>query len=470
MSHKKRKTVDLPTPNAPPPSPPPVLKVTTISPLDPSLPLESLIPSNLLPVDFMSTDFNKSCHHISGPSLHLLETLREMLSDYDLPTLFENTPSPSIQVFLPTKSTTSDTIRVDPETASKLYKTHSTYCRGPSPLESLFQSTFLKDLSLFNQNPSWGYSELETFYGIKNHVTNWHYDFQHNFTIQVSGSKKWELGMGEENVLLGCTPHFLEESVVEGQVLNGRLSSPDFEFTPPTEPTDTCTLLPGDFLYFPPGMFHRVTTLQTGLSLNISIIGKSYSDIYCDALKGLLNKEKKWREAVRDKDEFFRLCEGVGRVEGEWVWCEGGNEKREEEEEEFEEDEDVDEEEVDYVKRDSQVFNIDEEFEVTRLGKDITEISNFIVNPISMLLTENDITSYFSRLTKKPIKQTNIIKYVLNVNYAGNENMEACNRAVLECERGGEGERFLEGVRKGRVGEYGKGRKWLWWLGGIVEG
>ncbi|GMH74427.1 hypothetical protein TrST_g2256 [Triparma strigata] len=440
------------------PSQSPLLKTSTLPPVDINLPLEDLVPSLLLPSDFKSQTFNTSCHHVKGCSLHLISSLKSILNDYDLESLYHESPSPSIQIFLPTKSPTADTIRVEPETASKLSSTHSTYCRGPPALSALFQSTFLSDLNLFNSNPNWGYSELEAFHGHTPHVTNWHYDFQHNFTIQLSGSKKWDFKKGERNVRLGCTPHFNDVSVVEGQILNGKLSNPDFEFKPPQSCDVSCVLSSGDFLYFPPGVFHRVTTVSTGLSVNISIIGKSYSDIYCDGLKGLLNKDVRWRGIVSSKSEFLKLCKEENDIKGEWIWCEGGNERVEESDSEEEED---------VVIRKSKTFNVDDDFE-----GEVEVGGNLKVNPLSDLLTEKEITGYFRMISGHEVEEEeegDNVKYILNVNYAGNDDMEATNRNVLECRRGGKGEEFLEGIRKGRVGEYEEGRKWLKWLGGLVD-
>jgi len=37
--------------------------------------------------------------------------------------------------------------------------------------------------------------EIETFVSRKGNYTDWHMDFQENFTIQVKGSKKWRLAV-----------------------------------------------------------------------------------------------------------------------------------------------------------------------------------------------------------------------------------------------------------------------------------
>ena len=78
---------------------------------------------------------------------------------------------------------------------------------------------YIDDLGLGLGNVNYAYGEVETFHSASNHVTPPHYDFQVNFTIQVSGEKVWKLGRGPPAVELGATPHFVGEGVREGQVL-----------------------------------------------------------------------------------------------------------------------------------------------------------------------------------------------------------------------------------------------------------
>ena len=52
------------------------------------------------------------------------------------------------------------------------------------------------------------------------HVTDWHYDFQENFTMQLRGSKRWHFRKsGVTRPIRGFTPHFRSSSeIVEMQV------------------------------------------------------------------------------------------------------------------------------------------------------------------------------------------------------------------------------------------------------------
>ncbi|KAL3808536.1 hypothetical protein ACHAXA_002703 [Cyclostephanos tholiformis] len=175
----------------------------------------------------------------------------------------------------------------------------------------------------------------------------WHTDFQENFTIQLSGSKRWTLRRGRVcHPLTGTTPHFAlrDYTVVENQLKAARLCS---RHPPPphthtshsssssSEKDDddgkndddslpssssggygfaydddnavgdemTITLYPGDVLYFPAGMWHTVETLEAGISLNVSLMGTSYAKLVCEGLQHLLlgSDDGGWREIVSSR-------------------------------------------------------------------------------------------------------------------------------------------------------------------------
>ncbi|CAD7923940.1 unnamed protein product [Amoebophrya sp. A120] len=51
--------------------------------------------------------------------------------------------------------------------------------------------------------------EIETFISKKGHITDWHQDFQENFTIQLQGVKRWYIRKGRvQEPILGITPHY----------------------------------------------------------------------------------------------------------------------------------------------------------------------------------------------------------------------------------------------------------------------
>jgi len=191
----------------------------------------------------------------------------------------------------------------------------------------------------------------------KKHNTGWHTDFQENFTIQLSGIKRWTLRRGRvRHPLRGTTPHYARDaSVVENQLKVARLSclggnssteataSPEgifngsygFEYGENNAhgPEQTITLHPGDVLYFPSGMWHRVETIEPGVSLNVSLMGTTYATLVCDALQHLLvGKEEGWREVVTSRPgvedgapgRLQGLLGGLSRLVDDFVRKEGG--------------------------------------------------------------------------------------------------------------------------------------------------
>lgn len=72
-----------------------------------------------------------------------------------------------------------------------------------------------------------GRGEIELFVSAQaGAVTEWHYDFQENFTLQLPGRKKWNLQSNtriHSTLPRAVTPHYQSKSVVEGQLLAARL-------------------------------------------------------------------------------------------------------------------------------------------------------------------------------------------------------------------------------------------------------
>jgi hypothetical protein len=205
--------------------------------------------------------------------------LEELLYNLDPVSILRNTSSDAIFVWLKTDSGLVNSIEVaDADTAIALHNAgHATYCRAPPSVEQHLVSSLLTDTGLGcgQYDPSGesmtklGRGEVEVFISTKNHTTGWHTDFQENFTLQLSGIKRWVLHKGSvRHPLRGCTPHYASPSSVEPQLKAARLADPNFQFRHPVagvnavgEP-DTVTLKPGDVLYFPAGMWHKVETIE----------------------------------------------------------------------------------------------------------------------------------------------------------------------------------------------------------------
>jgi len=112
----------------------------------------------------------------------------------------------------------------DPSAAAALHSAgHSAYCRAPPGVEQslvghLLAGTGLGCLSAAEAATQEGTAstesalargEVEMFFGTAGHVTDWHFDFQENFTVQLSGSKRWLLARSPiAHPLRGHTPHY----------------------------------------------------------------------------------------------------------------------------------------------------------------------------------------------------------------------------------------------------------------------
>lgn len=109
---------------------------------------------------------------------------------------------------------TLDSISVDDHSqAIKLYHAgHSIYCRAPAELEHAVVPRLLDELGIGiigSGTDKYRRGEIELFLSRKGHATDFHTDFQENFTIQISGTKKWIFRKSSAVApLRGCTPHF----------------------------------------------------------------------------------------------------------------------------------------------------------------------------------------------------------------------------------------------------------------------
>jgi Cupin superfamily protein len=221
----------------------------------------------------------------------------------------------------------------DAESAYYLHQAgHALYCRAPPALERTLVSSLLADTGLGcgqydptgTRMTSLGRGEVEVFVSSKaGHVTGWHYDFQENFTLQVSGIKQWTIQKGlVSHPIRGCTPHYNAPGTVESQLLAARLSNPNFSFTSEpisveatvldsahnaptnsaqpnaTGPVETVTLYPGDVFYFPAGMWHTVQAIEPGLSLNVSLMASNFANVTCQALQHCLLQRDEWRQCL----------------------------------------------------------------------------------------------------------------------------------------------------------------------------
>ena len=290
---------------------------------------KSLFETLVYPVtkdDFLRTYFRRKALHLRqghGSDRHK-DLIENHLQDLDPSFLLHETSSENVFVWVvpnanddDSKATSSKIHSLefaDPQQAVLLHAAgHATYCRAPPSVEQPMVANMLHGTGLGcgQYDPSGtgratlGRGEVEIFMGTASHTTQWHYDFQENFTIQLSGSKRWTLQESTVRYpLRGCTPHYADADVVESQLKAAHLGTDRFVFGQPQEginavgPTRQVLLTAGDVLYFPAGMWHKVETVEPGVSLNVSLMATNYGTIVCQALQHLLLKQDKWRETI----------------------------------------------------------------------------------------------------------------------------------------------------------------------------
>ena len=329
----------------------------------PSIPLSPTLEELIYPMtsdEFLSTIFRKKALHVTcsyqrqqsdetssnrsqqnkHATIRVAKLCKEMYH-LDAQKLFQETSSEQIFLWLqknnPQKESSDDgydstkqkrepprkeiqSIEIsDPETAYTLhtYGNHSSYCRAPPHVEQNLVASLLRETGLGcgQYDPSgesqtvMARGEVETFISChQGQLTNWHYDFQENFTIQLSGVEKWTIQQGMVgDPLRGCTPHYARQpGIVESQLKAAHIFDPNFEFGFPQPgktakgPQVDVVLQPGDVLYFPAGMWHKVEVIEPGVSINVSLMAQNYATVTSHALTQLLmtSNNKGWTEPI----------------------------------------------------------------------------------------------------------------------------------------------------------------------------
>lgn len=254
-----------------------------------------------------------------------LSEVSNTLYDLDVKKMLAETASDQIHVWLkttkPLQSGSEENMQVldsitvdDHEQAYKLYQAgHSLYCRASAEFESMVVLKLANELqygvrNIFH-NDRFRRGEVEMFFSRANHFTDFHSDFQENFTLQLSGSKRWIFQESKAtHPLRGCTPHFnlsgANTDVAEQQVKVLRLGNPTFSTVDYRAGADgngphrSVVLHPGDIMYHPAGVWHRVECIEDSISINISLTSVSYADIFCSSLQQMLLENPRWRSAV----------------------------------------------------------------------------------------------------------------------------------------------------------------------------
>lgn len=275
--------------------------------------------------DFLERFWTKETYHGGAKTKESVLLLKRILHDpvcglesLDVRSLVESTPSPQIHVWVKRTSANAsplNSITVDADVAFTLHQAGaSLYFRAPQDLEDALVTPLQRELGLHfgGVYPDGDRrSEVETFVSTRGHTTEWHTDFQENFTIQLSGVKRWTFAPGQNRTPVRAqTPHYQEPvDVVETQAKlhkddrgapllrkNGwqreyRGGDPKLE--------RVVVLRPGETLYFPSGMWHRVECLEDSISINISIKSQTWTDVVLSGVRQYLLAHPPCRERVR---------------------------------------------------------------------------------------------------------------------------------------------------------------------------
>ncbi|CAE7032958.1 yxbC [Symbiodinium natans] len=277
--------------------------------VDPSLEPEELVARLLAPLS--REEFLKHCWAEKAVAVHghprRLAPIAARLSDLDLEAMLQESPSDVVHAWLrdgQTASSSSSSARgvrsvgVDAAAALGLRAARAAlYFRANEDLENLLVSRICSGLGAgaAGMYPGDGRprGEIETFVASEGHVTGWHTDFQHNFTFQLRGAKRWRFKAGPvKNNVRALTPHFQTRSNFEQQMKLHLLSDPtQADYRPPDEffaDAEEVELHEGAVLYHPAGIWHHVECLgEESISINVSLSFATWADLVGDAMHQL---------------------------------------------------------------------------------------------------------------------------------------------------------------------------------------
>lgn len=349
---------------------------------------------------------------------------------------------------------------------------NATYCRAPPRLEQLLVSALLNDTGLgCGQYDATGESitclgrgEIEVFISTTGHLTDWHFDFQENFTLQLSGVKKWSLQKGTvKHPLRGCTPHYNSSDSVEPQLKAARLGDSNFCFGRPESgknasgQVETIVLRPGDILYHPAGYWHRVEAIEEGVSINVSLMATTFAALTCQSLQHILMQKDEWRQCVCGSpdvsaiDRLKTLLRELPSVVAEFERNAGAEcilppalrdcpvpqlslkkqsavEKKHGNDADGDMDSDVSSDEY----SDREIVDADS-FPVMSKHHEWEASMSFATNPLAALVEESEVRDFYetAEVTPNSTGEEDSRVFVLNVNFAGNESHESYIRLKL---------------------------------------
>ena len=212
----------------------------------------------------------------------------------------------------------------DPATAIHCYLAgHTLYFNPPEALQRHWIRPLCKDLGLDfglekdlgsgtesstdeSKNDGFG-GDIEIFAVRGTHLTDWHFDAQENFTIQLKGTKKWSFApSGIRSPVTNCVNdgniarkiYHDQKKVHYGTNANSTI--PPGKETLNMNTVRTVTLRPGSVLYIPAGWWHKVVCEEESgsLSMNFSITTLNWIDLFVNVVSQHLYKFPHWRDNI----------------------------------------------------------------------------------------------------------------------------------------------------------------------------
>jgi hypothetical protein len=133
------------------------------------------------------------------------------------------------------------------------------------------------------------------------HGLPWHFDSPNVFVLQITGSKRWQLGRKR----VAAPPFLMEAEGDYAEKTVAFLKQLGFTVELPNEAdADEVLLSPGDVLYMPPGVWHRATAVG-GPSCHISLLSRplAFGKVLRALVTALAMKRESWRTDTSWLDE-----------------------------------------------------------------------------------------------------------------------------------------------------------------------
>jgi len=240
-----------------------------------------------------------------------LEDLKAAMDNFNPIEMLRESNSESIHVWMKTRNGELHSIRTDAAQAKTCYDAgHALYFRASELLESTLLPALARDLRFgvaANHRDGQRRAEIETFVAGPGHTTQWHFDFQENFTVQLMGAKKWSFRRsGVEHPHRACATHFNgseHQRTLHTQFQTVRLNAPNFEGVPPNieEECESVVLQPGDVLYHPAGIWHKVEAIgdAPSVSINLSFFPATWAEVITESLTHAMLREPSLRQRIQ---------------------------------------------------------------------------------------------------------------------------------------------------------------------------